>query len=36
VEHVTEWWLLVDWEAIDRLDQFWMKVAAVNFEHDEL
>lgn len=36
VEHVTEWWLVVDWEVVDKLDQFWTKVAAVNFERDEL
>jgi len=36
VEYVTEWWFLVDWEAIDKLDQFWTRVAATNFEHDEL
>jgi len=36
VEYVTEWWLLVDWEAVDKLDQFWTKVASLNFERDEL
>ena len=36
VEYVTQWWLLVDWEAVDKLDQFWTKVASVNFERDEL
>lgn len=36
VEYVTDWWFLVDWDAVDTLDQFWTKVASVNFEHDEL
>ena len=36
VEYVTEWWLLVDWDAVDKLDEFWTKVASVNFERDEL
>jgi len=34
-EYVAGWWLLVDWEAVDKLDQFWSK-ATVNFERDEL
>jgi Fe-Mn family superoxide dismutase len=36
VEYITNWWMLVDWEAVEKLDRFWMKVAATNFERDEL
>ena len=36
MQHFDDWWTLVDWEAVDRLDQFWTKVATVNFERDEL
>jgi Fe-Mn family superoxide dismutase len=36
VEYITQWWLVVDWDSVEKLDQYWKKVAVVNFERDEL
>jgi len=36
VEYITNWWMLIDWDRVDKLDDFWMKAKNVNFERDEL
>ena len=37
VEYVNDWWMLVDWENVAKLDRFWKKVIDMDIEdHDEL
>jgi superoxide dismutase, Fe-Mn family len=36
-EFINAWWMLVDWNHVGELDQFWKKLVERNFvEHDEL
>jgi Fe-Mn family superoxide dismutase len=34
VTYVTDWWMLVDWDYVDKLDKFWIKLRYPN--KDEL
>jgi Fe-Mn family superoxide dismutase len=36
VEYITNWWMLTDWNKVEKLDLFWLKASNTNFERDEL